>query len=162
MTNKGLTGIVYLWLLISQLKFSLSLLVSKHARIKNHLRLTNRTHRNQRPPIFQRKLVLSRQIANDNDCDGMPSTMIEEGTKVRAEQFTSTNPVVVSGELEILQKLECEMNVFISNSGCVEGDVVAINGAIKVDGELQGNVECVELIVGPTGEVSGDVLCRDL
>lgn len=98
-------------------------------------------------------------------CDSLnevPSTTIEEGTILRAETLSSSNPVVVSGQLEILDYIECERDLQVTKTGCILGDVIAPNGVVTVDGELRGSVKCVKLIVGPMGKVAGDVHCFDL
>lgn len=88
----------------------------------------------------------------------MPPTHITSGTKIKADMFTSTNPLIIEGELDI-KRLECAEEIYVSGKvrGHIKGGVL-----VTVDGELEGSVECTELVVGPAGMVSGDVYCRDL
>ena len=96
------------------------------------------------------------------DDDEMPPTVIGKGSKIRAETFTSTNSVIVEGELDV-QRLECGQRaaIHVTSTGRVTGQIYG-GILVTVDGKLEGSVQCFELVVGPGGVVTGDVTCKDV
>jgi cytoskeletal protein CcmA (bactofilin family) len=92
----------------------------------------------------------------------MPPTVIGQGSKIRAETFTSINSIIVEGELDV-KKLECDQRaeIHVTSTGRVVGQIYG-GILVTVDGKLEGSVECFELVVGPGGVVTGDVSCRDV
>ena len=92
----------------------------------------------------------------------MPPTVIGQGSKIRAETFTSTNSIIVEGELDV-KKLECDQKaeIHVTTTGRVVGQIYG-GILVTVDGKLEGSVECLELVVGPGGVVTGDVSCKDV
>ena len=106
-------------------------------------------------------VVRATQESLDDDGE-MPPTVIGRGSKITAEMFTSTNSIIVEGELNV-QRLECcqQASIHVTSTGTVKGQIYG-GILVTVDGKLEGSVECFELVVGPGGMVTGDVICKDV
>ena len=106
--------------------------------------------------------VVVRATPDSHDDEIMPPTVIGKGSKIRAETFTSTNSVIVEGELDV-QRLECgqQAAIHVTSTGRIKGQIFG-GSLVTVDGKLEGCVVCSELVVGPGGVVTGDVNCKDV
>lgn len=112
--------------------------------------------------VWHQSYTDGRASSDPSDDDEMPPTVIGRGSKIRADTFTSTNSVIVEGELDV-QRLECGQGagIHVTSTGRIKGQIYG-GILVTVDGKLEGSVQCFELVVGPGGVVTGDVTCKDV
>lgn len=100
----------------------------------------------------------------EGDMRNSEDSCIEQGQLLDTETTTVGEGSVVEGDLDIKGQLNvhgavqgsirCDSEVFVGDSGRVNGEVLAMN--IRVAGLIEGSLECGELTILGNGKVNGD------
>jgi cytoskeletal protein CcmA (bactofilin family) len=81
-------------------------------------------------------------------------TVIGAGFTIQAVKLTGTDPIRVDGV--IVGNVDLDSPLHLSESGVVEGDVIA--STARIAGQVQGNITCQSLLhLANTAVVAGDI-----
>jgi cytoskeletal protein CcmA (bactofilin family) len=86
-------------------------------------------------------------------------TVIGQGFTIQAVKLTGTDPIRVDGV--ILGNVELNSPLHLSETGVVEGDVIA--SSARVAGQVLGNINCqTYLHLASTAIVTGDIVAGSI
>jgi cytoskeletal protein CcmA (bactofilin family) len=86
------------------------------------------------------------------------STIVAKGTLIHGDIESSGN---IRIEGKVIGNVKAKSKVAVGESGCIEGNLIAINAEIA--GEIKGTIEVSELvIIKPSGTINGDIITMKL
>jgi cytoskeletal protein CcmA (bactofilin family) len=82
-------------------------------------------------------------------------TVIGQGFTIQAVKLTGTDPIRVDGV--ILGNVELNSPLHLSETGVVEGDILATTA--RIAGQVMGNINCQTLLhLASTAVITGDIV----